>query len=578
MVLTRSESLSTQHPSKDASLTPTSHADEAAATGGALQSPTSERTIGTRKLYTIIHNLLNLKPVLPGSGGRVSNELSMQCTTSVNEFNEGQHAQEVAARRAQTPEVPFTFTAFTEPLPWDVMCIIAALLCEHVYRDTRRAEEQLLRKAMISPRLHAMRSGDAAPHPQTAAIASAAPTFLVSVGTRGCGSLAQAMAFQLQIPYSLSNWYPDGSVGDLRVDRCEGVGGHGWIYLNGLPPRSRVAVVIDTIHSGVTAARLARGVREVADNGSEVVGIYAVAEYETGSRAYLAESLPLGTPIHSLFSICVDHERTIASTRVVSSLKQDAVSCAAIPATCRVPRSLPESTMRQLKRLPAAEVEAKLRRVSASFINVPIVVNDKVSYPYCFFSLTDCKPALDPMLVEDMADLAVHFGDFHRCDVLVSEADRGGGPLLQAISVRTRLPYVSASWVRILPNEREHAAQQNSDMVQSQVTHVGFSGQHSQLSLRGLRPGMRCIFIDDMLSSGGTAEAVLDCVNQLGATTVESVFVSEKLYPYDDRTRLPERRGKSRLQSVYPDMVVTCLVQFVVDGKTTTEPPCRVGE
>lgn len=604
-------------------------------------------------------------------------------TDSVKDFNLAKKEVEVSLNRARLPHAVFSITDFTEPVSGeDVFEPAAALLAERIRLDDH--ERRL--------------------------------NFVVSVGVRGCGALAQAVALRLNVPYSLSNWYPDGSVGDCRVDRCKGIGGWGWIYLNGVPRNSCVAVVVDTVQSGVTATRLVEGALGI--EGCSVLGVYcisamvlwrapasplrggagavvpsmatAAAADVTGSAlaapqppssappllippaaegdprlngyyhhvesyqrfsgpatavaaaaaqddprqprrkpkkqpsvAAFADALfPSPPPLRSLFLVSLAGEVTHVLTRAeremewrASLVHQQAPHAAAspkarhrqsclsvlyepcFPTECPPPRRLPDNAVNVIKRMPASELQRKQRRVAASFAGVPIVANDAVGgYPYCFFALTDFKPALEPSLVEDMADLAVHAADFHRCEVLVSEGDRGGGPLLHAISLRTHQPYVIASWTMSTgtaaetqpppPGDGHHVTSAASGVIQ-----VGFGGSHCQLSLAGLRPGMRCIFVDDMLSSGGTAEAVLRCVLQLGARPVEAVFASEKLYPLlsdkDEGTQrrsvekprlLPVRKGRNRLVKLFSDTRLTCLAQFVVEGNRTVEPPCRVGE
>lgn len=434
-----------------------------------------------------------------------------------------------ASLTADVPDASFPLTEFVKPVEPRVMEAGAALIAATVRADA-------------------------------AAGRAALPTFLVSVGMRGNGALAQAVAALLGVPYSLTNWYPDGSIGDKRVDRCVGIGGPGWIYLNGVPPDARVVVVMDVMRTGVTTARLVQGVRAVA-GADALTGVYVLGEVlGAGGREWIRSRVGGALPLLRTFvDVSLDGEVSSAA---------DGAAPKWAPAACPC-RGLLSSAVSLIKRMPAAEVAAKTRRVTASFVDVPIVFNPNVSYPYCFFALTDFKPALDPALVEDMADLCVYMADFARCDVLVSEGDRGGGPLLQAISVRTLQPYVIASWTL------DSTAKDGG--VASRVTQVGFSGSNSQLSLNGLRPGMRCTFVDDMLSSGGTAEAVLGCVERMGATVVEGVFLSEKLYPAPGPDRLPVRKGKERLEKVFKDTVITCVVQFLLSDDKTVEPPNRVG-
>lgn len=422
----------------------------------------------------------------------------------------------------------FTLTDFTTPVSPNFMETAAALICECI------DEHGVFLRRRRFPK----------------------PTFIVSIGIRGCGALTHAIALRLGLPYSLSNWYPDGTEGDIVVNRCEGIGGMGNVYLNSVPKNSVVIVIVDVLFRGNSVRKLIEGIRSV--EGIVILGTYTIAQTVQANCAPRTEVA--GVPLWALMNI----ELGCEMTNISRTTPDPSIS---FPTTCSPLRLMPSSTIRLLKRMSPSDVQKKLCRVTSSFCGVPVIYNSELSYPYCNFALTDFKPALDPELVEDIADLAVHFGDFTRCNVLVSEGDRGGGPMLQAISVRTKLPYVIASW-RLSPA---------SGGVKSTVTNVGFSGSNSQLFLSGLKAGMRCTFVDDMLSSGGTAEAVLGCIRAVGAFTVESVFASEKLYPVEGRY-LPVRKGKNRLNERFPETTITCLVQFIVRSEQTEEPPSRVGE
>lgn len=379
------------------------------------------------------------------------------------------------------------------------------------------------------------------------------PNLLISLGQRGSGALAHAVASHLDIPYALSNWYPEGSRGDVEVARCEGACGMGGLYVNSIGEDSVVAIVLDAIYTAASVTNLVKAVQAV--RGATIIGIYSLAR-----MVYKREALFTtieNVPIWSVVNVDLNGEiTTVSRTTPNSSL--------AFPIMCPPLKLLPSSTLNVLKRLPQAEVQRKLRNVSASFCGVPVVSNTEVSYPYCNFSVTDFKPAVSPALIEDVADLAVHFGDFGRCDVLVSDGERGSGPLIQAISVRTNLPYVITNWT-LFPNSSQTAPR------------GPFKGSHSLLALRGVQSGMRCILVDDMLCSGGTAEAILECIRLAGAHAVEAVFASEKLYREEGR-RLPVRKGKERLDELFPETVVTCLVQFVMGSSKSEEPPSRIGD
>lgn len=429
----------------------------------------------------------------------------------------------------------------------------------------------------------------------------ASSDIIVSIADRGSGPLAHAMALRSGLPYSLANWYPKGSPGEVEVEPCAGFSGDGVIYLNGLKRGRKVAIVMDVLKTGVTAANLIRGVQAA---GCQCVCIVFACEIvEAGGRARLSALLvpeaaegegvsnkragslshaPL-TPVLSLVRVHMRGEMT------KEAVNEDNALIAPTPAEARRQRELRVVTnqaaiedsltkgiplpalrltswMSKIKKLTIQEIEAKRHRIAKMFLGVPIHHNPHLGYPYSFFSLTDFTPPLDPQLVEDMADLCVYFGSFNKCDVVVSEADRGGGPLVQAVSVRTKLPYVLANWYSSGEGIGANSAAQ-----------VGFSGQ-GRIVVNGLRPEDRCIFVDDMLSSGGTAEGVINSVVKLGGIPIEGLFASEKLYPSNKAGALPQRKGKKRLNDQFPYFNVITLCQFVAEGDRTYAHAQQIGE
>lgn len=144
--------------------------------------------------------------------------------------------------------------------------------------------------------------------------------------------------------------------------------------------------------------------------------------------------------------------------------------------------------IKKIKSLSKEDLQRKLRRVKKSFINIPVVTG-KNQYPYSFFSLTDFNPPMDPKLMEDMADLLIYFGNFTNIDLIVSEADRGGGPLTQMVALKTDIPYTLANWY---PVHAKGAISIKAD--------VGFSG-HGVISVFGIKKNQNIILVDDIISS-----------------------------------------------------------------------------
>lgn len=192
-------------------------------------------------------------------------------------------------------------------------------------------------------------------------------------------------------------------------------------------------------------------------------------------------------------------------------------------------------------------IERKLNRIKKTFIDKPVHF-DKKGYPYSLFTLTDYYPPMEPSLIEDMADLLVHYGDFNNVDLIVSEADRGGGPLAHAVSMRTNIPYTLANWYPSGgPGELHVAAS------------VGFSGCGS-IFLNGIKKGQTTILIDDLLSSGGTALALIKAIFKGKAAVKQALFVGEKVLML----------GRKKLEKKYPIPIIS-LVRFKAEDGYTKE-------
>ncbi|MDO8497403.1 MAG: phosphoribosyltransferase family protein [bacterium] len=192
-------------------------------------------------------------------------------------------------------------------------------------------------------------------------------------------------------------------------------------------------------------------------------------------------------------------------------------------------------------------IQKKLERIKKTFINKSIHFS-KTGYPYSFFTLTDFEPPIEPSLVEDMADLLVHYGNFDSIDLLVSEADRGGGPLTHAVSMRTNIPYTLANWY---PNGGQGELHVKAS--------VGFSGK-GDIFLNGIKKGQRIILVDDLLSSGGTALALIRAVHKGGAIIKQALFVAEKVLMC----------GRQKLENNYSIPIIS-LVKFKAEKGYTKE-------
>ena len=74
--------------------------------------------------------------------------------------------------------------------------------------------------------------------------------------------------------------------------------------------------------------------------------------------------------------------------------------------------------------------------------------------------------------------------------------------------------------------------------------------------LNDIKKGERIAIVDDVLSTGGTLEAVIEGVRRAGAEVTDVIAVIEK------------GEGLKRLQGIYDDIRIQSLVRLVMDGDT----------
>jgi adenine phosphoribosyltransferase len=126
-----------------------------------------------------------------------------------------------------------------------------------------------------------------------------------------------------------------------------------------------------------------------------------------------------------------------------------------------------------------------------------------------------------------------------RVDAIVGAEARGfmfGGALAYALE----LPFVPVRKPGKLPAE-----------TLSETFHLEYGTDTLEIHKDALNKGDRVVLIDDLLATGGTMEAMIKLVEQLGAEIVEIAFVVE----------LPLLKGRDRLQG-HP---VHTLVEFMVE-------------
>lgn len=151
------------------------------------------------------------------------------------------------------------------------------------------------------------------------------------------------------------------------------------------------------------------------------------------------------------------------------------------------------------------------RLLRESALASPVV--KKGAYDYFVHPLTDGVPQVDPKLLREVVEEILALANTEVDLILTAEAM--GIPLATALSERTGKPFAVV---------RKRSYGLPGEIAVHQVT--GYSA--NELYMNGVRPGMRVLFVDDVVSTGGTLGAIIEAVQRSGARLVDVVVVFEK--------------------------------------------------
>ena len=149
---------------------------------------------------------------------------------------------------------------------------------------------------------------------------------------------------------------------------------------------------------------------------------------------------------------------------------------------------------------------------------------------------------MDPGVLQAITELVTDRVDWSNVDLLLG-IEAMGLPLTAPLSVSTGIPLVIA-------RKRSYGLEGEIEIDQS----TGYS--KGAMYLNDLREGERIAIVDDVLSTGGTLEAVIEGVRRAKADVTDVIAVIEK------------GEGLKRLQELYPEIRIQSLVRLVMDGDT----------
>ena len=179
-----------------------------------------------------------------------------------------------------------------------------------------------------------------------------------------------------------------------------------------------------------------------------------------------------------------------------------------------------------------------MNQLRTSLQNAPVIW--KGDYPYFIHPVTDGVPRMDPDVLKAIVKLTVERVDWRQVDVLLG-IEAMGLPLAAPLSMATGVPLVVA---------RKRSYGLEGEVKIDQAT--GYS--KGVMYLNDINEGERVAILEDVLSTGGTLEAVIEGVHRAGAEVTEIVAVVEK------------GGGLKRLQEMHPDVRIQSLVRLEMDG------------
>jgi len=178
-----------------------------------------------------------------------------------------------------------------------------------------------------------------------------------------------------------------------------------------------------------------------------------------------------------------------------------------------------------------------LEKLRASLADCPVVRFG--DYEYFVHPITDGIPLGRPELLEEVLAELARVGDWSRCDKIVT-AESMGFPLAAGLSLRVHRPYVFI---------RKKQYNLPGEVSLRQTT--GYS--KTDMFINNVHRGDRVVFVDDVISTGGTLYAIVKGLRAIGAEVVDVLIVFEKTR---ERARMEKELGL-RIKTLLPVDVVS---------------------
>ena len=166
----------------------------------------------------------------------------------------------------------------------------------------------------------------------------------------------------------------------------------------------------------------------------------------------------------------------------------------------------------------------------------------KGDYPYFIHPISDGIPRMDPEVLKAVSTLIVESTDWEGVDLIVS-VEAMGLPLLAAVGEATGIPTVVI---------RKRSYGMEGEVAVDVST--GYSS--STIYINDIAPGEKIVIVDDVISTGGTLEPLLERLEEMGVILRDIVIAIEK------------GEGRKRLNRERPEWPIRSLARIeIVDGQ-----------
>ncbi|MCP2507346.1 MAG: hypoxanthine/guanine phosphoribosyltransferase [Candidatus Thalassarchaeaceae archaeon] len=186
------------------------------------------------------------------------------------------------------------------------------------------------------------------------------------------------------------------------------------------------------------------------------------------------------------------------------------------------------------------EDSSSLKILQDSLLGAPIIW--KGDYPYFIHPISDGIPRMEAEVLRATRDLIVSIVDWNEIDLIVS-VEAMGLPLLAAVGDATGKPTV--------------VIRKRSYGMEGEVSvNVSTGYSESTVYINDIKKGEKILIVDDVISTGGTLEPILQTLQNMGIILQDIIIAIEK------------GNGLERLKNERPEWPIRSLAKIeIIDGK-----------